>query len=435
MMPPPPREFLRALFDAAIASAQPERCIPPHLPRPGPGRTIVIGAGKAAAAMARAVEARFPGPLAGLVVTRYGHAVACDRIEIVEAGHPVPDGAGLAAAERMLRLVQGLQADDLVLCLLSGGGSALLPLPAPGLTLAHKQSLHRALLASGASIREMNCVRRHCSAIKGGRLAAACHPARVVTLAISDVPGDDPLDIASGPTVADPTTCGDALAVLRRHRIPVAPEIVAVLESGAGESVKPGDPRLAATEYRLIATPQTALDAAARAARARGMPAHILGDAIEGEARELGTAMAGIALQVARHRQPFPPPCVLLSGGETTVTAPGPGQGGRNVEFLLALGIALREHPGIVALAGDTDGVDGMKAIAGAYLDPSSLVRARALGRTPREDLARHDAHAFFAALGDSLVTGPTHTNVNDFRAILVLDESHDFAKSLAQQD
>ena len=328
MTPPPSREFLRALFDAAVASAQPERCIPPHLPPPGRGRTIVIGAGKAAAAMARAVETQFPGPLSGLVVTRTGHAVACERIEIVEAGHPVPDGAGLAAAERMLRLVQGLQADDLVLCLLSGGGSALLPLPAPGLTLAHKQALHRALLASGASIREMNCVRRHCSAIKGGRLAVACHPARVVTLAISDVPGDDPLDIASGPTVADPTTCGDALAVLRRHRVAVAPEIVAVLESGAGESVKPGDPRLAATEYRLIATPQTALDAAARAARAGGMPAHILGNAIEGEARELGTAMAGIALQVARHRQPFPPPCVLLSGGETTVTAPGPGRGG-----------------------------------------------------------------------------------------------------------
>ncbi len=434
MTPPPSREFLRALFDAAVASAQPERCIPPHLPPPGRGRTIVIGAGKAAAAMARAVETQFPGPLSGLVVTRTGHAVACERIEIVEAGHPVPDDAGLAAAERMLRLVQGLQADDLVLCLLSGGGSALLPLPAPGLTLAHKQALHRALLASGASIREMNCVRRHCSAIKGGRLAVACHPARIVTLAISDVPGDDPLDIASGPTVADPTTCGDALAVLRRHRVPVAPEIVAVLESGAGESVKPGDPRLAATEYRLIATPQTALDAAARAARAGGMPAYILGDAIEGEARELGTAMAGIALQVAGHRQPFPPPCVLLSGGEATVTAPGPGRGGRNVEFLLALGIALREHPGIVALAGDTDGVDGTEAIAGAYLDPSSLVRARALGRTPRDDLARHDAHAFFAALGDSLVTGPTHTNVNDFRAILVLDESHDFAISLAQQ-
>ncbi len=430
----PPRELLRAIFDAAVASAQPERCIGPHLPRPGRGRTIVIGAGKAAAAMARAVEAQFPGPLAGLVVTRYGHAVACDRIEIVEAGHPVPDGAGLAAAERMLRLVRGLRADDLVLCLLSGGGSALLPLPAPGLTLAHKQALYRALLASGASIREMNCVRRHCSAIKGGRLAAACHPARVVTLAISDVPGDDPLDIASGPTVADPTTCGDALAVLRRHRIPIAPEVAGVLERGTGESIKPGDPRLAATEYHLIATPQAALDAAARAAHARGMPAHILGNAIEGEARELGTAMAGIALQVARRRQPFPPPCVLLSGGETTVTAPGPGRGGRNVEFLLALGIALREHPGIVAIAGDTDGVDGTEPIAGAYLDPSSLARARALGRMPHDDLARHDAHTFFAALGDSLITGPTHTNVNDFRAILVLDESHDFAMSLAQQ-
>ncbi len=434
MIRQPPRGLLRTLFDAAVASAQPEHCIPPHLPRPGTGRTIVIGAGKAAAAMARAVETRFPGPLAGLVVTPHGHAVSCDRVEIVEAGHPIPDPAGLAAAERMLRLVHGLGPDDLVLCLLSGGGSALLPLPVPGLTLAHKQALYRALLASGASIREMNCVRRHCSAIKGGRLAAACHPARVVTLAISDVPGDDPLDIASGPTMGDPTTCGDALAVLRRHRIAVAPEVVAALESGAGESVKPDDPRLAATAYRLIATPQAALDAAARAARARGIPTHILGDAIEGEARELGTAMAGIALQVARHRQPFPPPCVLLSGGETTVTAPGPGRGGRNVEFLLALGIALREHPGIVAIAADTDGIDGTEAIAGAYLDPSTLARARALGRTPPDDLALHDAHTFFEALGDSLITGPTHTNVNDFRAILVFDELRDSTMSLAQQ-
>jgi len=416
-----PRTLLRQLFDAAIASAQPALCIPRHLPEAPRGRTLVIGAGKASAAMARALEDHWPGPLSGLVVTRYGYEVACNRIEIASAAHPVPDAAGLAAATRMLELVRGLQPEDLVICLISGGGSALLPVPLPGLTLAHKQAVNRALLQSGATIGEMNCVRRHLSAIKGGRLAAACHPARVVTLMISDVPGDFPADIASGPTVGDPTTCADALAILQRYRIEVPAEVRDVLQSGRGESIKPGDPRLAASELRMIATPQMALEAAASVAQRAGIAAHVLGDSIEGEARDVGKVLAAIAQQVRRHGQPFAAPCVLLSGGETTVTVTGQGRGGRNVEFLLALGIALDGMAGVHALAGDTDGVDGAEEIAGAYLAPDSLERAWALGRKPREALAGNDAHTFFGALGDSVVTGPTLTNVNDFRAILVL--------------
>ena len=417
---PTPRQLLRRLFDAAIASAQPALCIPPHLPEPPAGRVVVIGAGKASAAMAQAVEANWPGPLSGLVVTRYGYAVPCERIEIVEASHPVPDAAGMAAAERMLALVSDLQPDDLVLCLISGGGSSLLPLPAAGLTLQDKQDLNRALLSSGATIGEMNCVRRHLSAIKGGRLAAACHPARVVTLLISDVPGDSPIDIASGPTVPDPTACADALAILRRHGIDLPSAALDLLASGRGESIKPGDPRLARAEVRMIATPQRALEAAAQVAREAGLAAHILGDALEGEARDVGTVLAGIALQVARRGQPFSAPCVLLSGGETTVTVRGNGKGGRNVECLLAMGIALAGQPGIHALAGDTDGVDGQEEIAGALLGPQTLARAWASGRKPRDALADNDGHGFFSALGDSVVTGPTLTNVNDFRAILI---------------
>jgi glycerate 2-kinase len=339
-MPVQAPQLLRQMFDAAIASAQPALCIPAHLPAPPRGRLLVIGAGKASAAMAQAVEANWPGALSGLVVTRYGYAVPCERIEIVEASHPVPDAAGLAAAERLLSVVQGLKADDLVLCLISGGGSSLLPLPLPGLTLAHKQDVNRALLKSGASISEMNCVRRHLSAIKGGRLAAACHPAQVLTLLISDVPGDNPIDIASGPTVADPTTCADALDIVRRYGIELPAAVREVLESGRGESIKPGDPRLARAEVRMIATPQMALEAAAAVARAAGYAAHILGDALEGEARDVGKVLAGIALQVAQRGQPFAAPCVLLSGGETTVTLRGDGRGGRNVECLLSLAIS-----------------------------------------------------------------------------------------------
>ena len=415
--------LLRRMFDAAIAAAQPALCLPPHLPAPPKGRTVVIGAGKASAAMARAFEDHWAGPvdrLEGLVITRYGYDVPCQHIEIVQAAHPVPDAAGLAAAERVRALVSGLTADDLVIALISGGGSSLLVAPGEGLTLADKQQVNAALLRSGASIGEMNCVRRHLSALKGGRLAALCHPARVVTLLISDVPGDDPIDIASGPTVADPTTCADALAIVARYGIALPDHVRALLESGRGESVKPGDARLAGVETRLITAPQMALEAAAQVARDAGLTPHILGDSLEGEARDVGKTLAGIARQVVLHGQPFTPPCVLLSGGETTVTIRGDGRGGRNVEFLLALGVALDGLPGIHALAGDTDGVDGIEEIAGACLAPDSLARAWALGINPRTSLDRNDGHGFFQALGDSVVTGPTLTNVNDFRAIVI---------------
>lgn len=420
------QELLLLMFAAAVASAQPTCCIPAHLPTPeqlGKGRLIVIGAGKASAAMARAVEDHWTGSksqLSGLVVTRYGYQVACEHIEIVEAAHPVPDAAGMTAAERLMDLVRGLTVDDTVLCLISGGGSSLLPLPLPGLTLEHKQAVNRTLLKSGATISEMNCVRRHLSAIKGGRLAAACHPARVLTLLISDVPGDNPMDIASGPTVADPTTCADALDIIRRYGIAVPSEVLDVLQSGKGESLKAEDPRLARAEVRIIATPQMALEAAAAVARGAGVTPYILGDAIEGEARDVGKVMAGIALQAAQRGQPVAAPCVLLSGGETTVTVRGQGRGGRNVEFLLSLGIALDGHPRIHAVAGDTDGVDGQEEIAGAYLTPTSLERAWALGLRPKDSLANNDGHGFFDALGNSVITGPTLTNVNDFRAIVI---------------
>ena len=413
-------ELLRRMFDAAIASAQPARCVPPHLPEAPRGRLIVIGAGKASAAMALAVEEHTSIPLSGLVVTRHGYAVPCRHIEIVEAGHPIPDASGMRAAQRLLDMVRGLDADDLVLCLISGGGSALLPLPAPGIMLQMKQDLSRVLLKSGATIGEMNCVRRHLSAIKGGRLAAACHPARVLTLLISDVPGDRPADIASGPTVGDPTTSAQALEILRRYRLEVAPAVRQLLTSGAGETVKPDDPRLAYASWRIVAAPQLALEAAAAVVRAAGYGAHILSDAMEGEAREVGKVQGAMALHVAERDQPFTAPCVLLSGGETTVTVRGSGRGGRNVEYLLALALSLNGHPRIHALAGDTDGVDGQEEVAGARIGPDSLARAEALRMRPVEMLYANDAHGFFAALGDSVITGPTLTNVNDFRAILI---------------
>ena len=418
-----PRDLLRRMFDAAVASAQPALCIPPHLPtlaELGGGRLIVIGAGKASAAMAQAVEDHWPGPLSGLVVTRYGYGAPCTRIEIVEAAHPVPDAAGLAAARRLLDVVKGLTPRDLVLCLISGGGSALLPMPADGLTLEHKQQVNRALLTSGATISEMNCVRRHLSGIKGGRLAAACHPARVLTLLISDVPGDNPIDIASGPTVADPTTCADALEVIARYGIEVPAPVRAVLESGRGESIKPGDARLAGAQVRMIAAPQMALEAAAAVAREAGVTPYILGDALEGEARDVGKVLAAMALQVARRGQPFAPPCVLLSGGETTVTLRGEGRGGRNVECLLSTAIALDGQAGVHGIACDTDGVDGAEDIAGALIGPDTLSRAWAEGLRPKDELANNNGHGFFQALGDSVVTGPTRTNVNDFRALLI---------------
>ena len=417
---PSARDLLQAMFAAAIEAAQPSHCIAAYLPAVPKGRLIVVGAGKASAEMARTVERHWTGPLEGLVVTRYGYAVPCKHIEIVESAHPVPDQAGLTAAKRMLEKVQGLTVDDTVLCLISGGGSSLLPLPVEGITLEDKQAVNRELLKSGASISEMNCVRRHLSGIKGGRLAAACHPAKVVTLLISDVPGDLPCDIASGPTVGDSTNCADALAIVRRYGIALPDKVREVLTSGRGESIKPDDPRLAGMETHMIATPQMALEAAARLAEDAGVHAYLLGDSVEGEARDVGKVMAAIALQVARRGQPFQTPCVLLSGGETTVTIRGDGRGGRNVEFLLSLGVALQGEPGIHALAGDTDGVDGIEEIAGAYLSPDTLERAWAKGIRPRESLDRNDGHGFFQALGDSVVTGPTLTNVNDFRAILI---------------
>lgn len=411
--------MLRALFDAAVAAADPRIRLPPLLPAPPRGRTVVVGAGKSAALMAQVVEAHFPGPLSGIVVTRYGHAVPTKHIAVREASHPVPDAAGESAAREILAAVQNLSADDLVIALVSGGGSALLSLPAPGLALADKQAVNRALLASGATIGEMNAVRKHLSAIKGGRLAAAAHPAGVVTLAISDVPGDDLSVIASGPTVPDETTFADARAIIARRGITVPDAVARHLAAAADETPKPGDPRLARAEATIFARPQASLDAAAAVARARGVAPIILGDALEGEAREVGTVLAGIARAARAHGHPAPPPCVLLSGGETTVTVAGlAGRGGRNMECLLGFALALGGAEGIFALMGDTDGIDGTEEAAGAIATPTTLARAAALD--PRARLAGHDSHAVFAGIGDLVVTGPTLTNVNDFRAILV---------------
>jgi hydroxypyruvate reductase len=421
-MPVDPRELLTDMLDAAIASAQPALCVPPNLPPRPKGRTIVVGAGKASAAMARAVEDAWPGPLEGLIVTQHGYRVACDRIEIVEASHPVPDHAGEDAARRILDLVSGLGVDDLVLCLISGGGSALMPLPATGLTLEDKQAVSRALLRSGATIGEMNCVRKHLSAIKGGWLAAAAAPARTVTLLISDVPGDSPAVIASGPTAPDPTTFADARAILEKYGIGGPAAAVQHLSEAKMETPKPGDAVFDGNETRLIATPQMALDAAADVARKAGITPVILGDAIEGEAREVAKVHAGVARQVARHGQPASAPAVLLSGGETTVTVRGKGRGGRNAEFMIALAIALDGMPGVHALAADTDGIDGTEDNAGAVVLPDTLARAEALGIDAKARLADNDGYGFFEALSDLVVTGPTLTNVNDFRAILIED-------------
>ena len=424
MIPNDPREardFLHRIFQSAVAAARPAICVPPHLPPPPKGRTVAIGAGKAAGAMAQAVEQHWDGELSGLVVTRYGHSVPCRHIKVVEASHPVPDASGRAAASRMLELASGLGEDDLALCLISGGGSALLALPAPGITLEDKQAVNKALLRSGASIDEMNCVRKHLSAIKGGRLAAAAAPARVVTLAISDVPGDDPSVIASGPTVGDPTTFADAESILETYGITPPPAVAEHLKNAADETPKPGDPRLAGAGYVMVATPQHALDAAAATARESGVTPIVLGNAIEGEAREVARVHAGIAQQVAGHGQPMPAPCVLLSGGETTVTVRGQGRGGRNAEFLLALAVALRGHPAIYALAADTDGIDGTEDNAGAWLTPDTLARAASQGIHAQDRLSDNDGYGVFEGLGDLLITGPTLTNVNDFRAILIL--------------
>ena len=458
-----PQAFLRQLFDAAVQRALPLHNTAACLPPPPKGRTLVLGAGKAGGAMAQAVEALWPAdqPLSGLVITRYHHtpprpAGLPARIEVVEAAHPVPDAAGLAASERILALTQGLTKDDLVLCLISGGGSSLLTLPADGVSLEDKQRINRDLLHSGANITEMNCVRKHLSRIKGGRLAAACAPAQVVTLTISDVPGDDPSVIASGPTVCDHTTCADALAILQRYRIAVSPAVEAALLSGALETPKLGIAWHEQTVH-LMATPQQSLEAAAQVARAAGLNAYVLSDEIEGESREVGKVHAALARASARGVGPFQKPCVILSGGETTVTvraqastaSPGgsdgqqappgrgdgqqappgrgddqqarPGRGGRAGEFCLGLAEALQAQPGVWALAADTDGIDGSEDNAGARVTPDTLARAAALGLKPSAHLDRNDAYGFFEPLGDLVVTGPTFTNVNDFRALLVL--------------
>ncbi len=429
-----PQEFLRSLYDAAVRRAMPLHNMAAVLPPVPKGRTVVLGAGKAGGSMVHALEALWPqdAPLSGLVVTRYGHtperpAGVPERVEIVEAAHPVPDAAGLQAAERILALTQGLTADDLVLCLISGGGSALLTLPADGLTLADKQRINKDLLHSGANITEMNCVRKHLSRIKGGRLAAACAPARVVTLTISDVPGDDPSVIASGPTVPDATTCADALAILQRYRIAVPAAIAASLQAGALETPKPGDACFAGHEVRMVATPLQSLQAAAELARECGITAHVLSDEIEGESREVGKVHAALARAVARGQGAFDRPCVILSGGETTVTVRDlpaglqRGRGGRAGEFCMGLAEALQGQDGVWALAADTDGIDGMEDNAGALVSPDNLQRAQALGLKLSDHLLRNDAYGYFASLGDLVVIGPTNTNVNDFRAVLIL--------------
>lgn len=420
--------FLRSLFDTAVNAVRADRLFVEALPEPPRGRTVVVGAGKAAASMAAAIEhhmeANWPGPVEGLVVTRYGHGRPCKRIEVVEAAHPVPDAAGRRAAERILELARGLGPDDLLLCLISGGGSSLLALPAPGISLEDKRQVARDLLRSGASIGEMNTVRKHLSAIKGGRLAAAAHPARVVTIAVSDVPGDDPAVIASGPTVPDPSTFAEARAVLAHYGIRPPTPVADHLATAAEETPKPGDPRLAGARTVVVATASDALDAAARLARAQGWTPLVLSDAIEGEAREVAKVLAAIARHAARRGLPVAPPAVILSGGETTVTVRGRGRGGRNVEFLAALALALDGHPGIHAIACDTDGIDGTEDNAGAVLHPDSLDRARALGLDPAALLADNDGYHLFQALHDLVKTGPTLTNVNDFRAILVTAHS-----------
>ena len=417
-----PRQFLRNLFSSAVYAVSADKCLPAFLPEPPKdGRTIVVGAGKGAAAMAKAVEDNWKGEISGLVVTRYGHGADCKKIEVVEAAHPVPDEAGRAAAGRILNLVQGLTEKDLVLCLISGGGSALLALPGEGITLEQKQSLNRALLRSGAAISEMNCVRKHLSSIKGGRLGLACAPARVVTLLISDIPGDDPGIIASGPTLPDPTTCADALAILKKYDIEIPDNVRLHLETNKGETPKPDDKRFAGHSHQIIATAQDALEAAAATAREAGITPYILSDDIEGEARDIALMHAALARQIAKRNQPFANPCVLISGGETTVTVRGKGRGGRNAEFLLSFAIAMKGLENVYAIACDTDGIDGSEDNAGAIYAPDSLVRAEKQGMRALAMLDNNDGYGFFSALGDLLVTEPTRTNVNDFRAVLIL--------------
>ena len=438
-----PRGFLNALYSAAVDEALPGRKTAAFLPAPPKGRTLVLGAGKAGGSMAEAVDALWPkdAPMSGLVVARYDYVPpaykalqqrGAGRIEVVEAAHPVPDEAGRRAAKRIAELAQGLTKDDLVLCLISGGASSLLAMPAEGVSLEEKQSINKALLKSGAAIDEMNCVRKHLSAIKGGRLAAMCAPAQVVTLLISDVPGDAPEVIGSGPTVPDSSTCADALRILARYGIDIPAAARAGLESGAFETPKPGDARFAGHQVHMIATPLQSLEAAAALARRSGIGVHVLSDEMEGESREVGKVQAALARHVARHGAPFSKPCVILSGGETTVTVKskgegprgpgqGPGKGGRATEFLLGCAIALQGEPGVHVLAADTDGIDGVEDNAGAIVTPDTLARAQAQGLKAQDFLDRNDAYNFFKPIGDLVVPGPTFTNVNDFRAVLIV--------------
>lgn len=420
-----PRAFLKRLYEAAVAAADPAKVMADHLPPVVAGRTVVVGAGKASAAMAAAFEDAWiragRGPLSGLVVTRYGHAHPCEHIEIVEAAHPVPDEKGAAAAGRILDLVKDLGPDDQVVALISGGGSSLLSLPPDSIGREAKRAVNRILLASGASIHEMNCVRKHLSLIKGGRLARAAHPARVHSLVISDIPGDDPALVASGPTIPDGTTRADALAIVERYRMELPAEALAWLGTPAAEAPKPDDPDFAGDTHAVIAAAQMSLDAAAAVVREAGLAAHVLSDSIEGEARDVGEVHAGIVRQVVGRGQPFQRPCVILSGGETTVTVRNKGgHGGRNVEFLLAFAIGIAGLPGVHGLAADTDGIDGTEDNAGAFCDGTTAARLFSSGTNPKSWLANNDAYTAFGTVGDLLVTGPTRTNVNDFRAILI---------------
>ena len=414
-----PEELLKAMFKAGVDAALPSLCVPPHLPERPKGRTVIIGAGKASGAMAKALEDAWDGPLDGVVVTRYGYRLPTERLEVVEAAHPVPDAAGREAAQRIFQAVQGLTEDDLVLALISGGGSALLAAPAEGISLEDKQAVNKALLASGATISEMNTVRKHLSAIKGGRLARAAYPAKVVALMISDVPGDDASIIASGPTVPDPSTNADAIAIVEKYGIDLPANVRQVLET-IDETPKPGDKCFDRVENVMIATPQASLEAAAAVAREAGVTPVILGDSIEGESHDVALVHAGIARQCAMRGQPIEPPCVLISGGETTVTLTGNGKGGPNTQFLLSMAIALDGMPNIYALAGDTDGVDGSEDNAGALMYPDTLKRAEAAGISAKAMLANNDPYSFFKGIGDLLETGPTMTNVNDLRLVLI---------------
>lgn len=418
------KDALNRIFMAAVASADPAKVLQHHLPSPPKGRCVVVGAGKASAAMAAALEAAWPHvDLSGVVVTRYGHAVPTRRIEIIEASHPVPDDKSAEAAKRILAAVEGLTTDDMVIALISGGGSALMVAPAEGMTLADKMAVNRALLASGATISEMNAVRKHLSRIKGGRLALAAKPARVVSLLISDVPGDDPSEIASGPTVADPSNIESVREIVSRYALDLPENVRKVLEKGE-ETPKAGDIE---EDIRLIAAPSLALQAAAEEAVKLGLTPLILGDSLEGESKDVGAVMAGIALSASRKGLPVKGPAVLLSGGETTVTlnrgvgGKGPaGKGGRNTEFLLSLALTLKGADGIWAIAGDSDGIDGVEDAAGAVVTPDTLARMRKAGVDPRQSLVGHDSYTAFRAAGDLVVTGPTLTNVNDIRAILI---------------